>query len=202
MITLTRKAGSEFLGEKGPTIAIVSILAFMAWILFWPHGLNTDMAVGQEPETTRYEEQSGAYSEDAAELMRISHELFTRSLSILDNKKYYCLMLTHLDESEATGSRSFTLSRYENLCGIFSDAAALVDTYADRLREQTRLQPGLYEFAFHARGQEQRIGPFLSVEECSQISARLMQLGEQVFPCLPYEESRYPLVFQAGTTNP
>lgn len=200
MITLTRKAGSEFLGQKGPTIAIVSILAFMAWILLWPLGPNIDMAVGQEPETTRYEE-SATYSADAAELMRISHELFTRSLSILDNKKYYCLMRTHLDESEVTDTRSFALSRYERLCGIFSDAAALVDTYADRLRDQTRFQPGFYEFAFHAKGQEQRIGPFLSVEECSQITARLMQLGEQVFPCLPYVKSRYPLVFDTDAAS-
>ncbi|QOR38224.1 hypothetical protein HNO52_06640 [Billgrantia diversa] len=200
MIALTRKAGSEFLGKKGPTIAIVSILTFMAWILLWPQGLNIDKAVGQEPETTRYEE-SATYSSDATELMRISHELFTRSLSILDNKKYYCLMRTHLDGSEMTDTRSFTLSRYERLCGIFSDAAALVDTYADRLRDHARFRPGFYEFAFHAGGQEQRIGPFLSVEECSRITARLMQLGEQVFPCLPYAKSRYPLVFDTGAAS-
>ncbi len=196
MIALMWKAGSKFLGDKGPSIAIMMFLFFTSGILFWPHGLSVNMAVGQEQEAIRYEKIRASYSEDAAALMQTNGELFTKSLSILDNKKYYCLMLQHLGAGKVAVSRPAALPRYESLCGIFTDAAAMVDTYADRLSGWNRFYPELYEFIHLNKGTEQRIGPFLTLEECAEIAQRLASLGEQTTGCLPYEEpqraSLYP----------
>ncbi|WP_104202537.1 hypothetical protein [Billgrantia saliphila] len=190
MIALTWKAGSKFLSDKGPSIAIVVFLLFASGILFWPHGLTVNMAVGKEPEAIRYEKVSTSYSEDAADLMRVNGELFTKSLSILDNQKYYCLMQHHLGTGEAAVSRPSALPRYERLCGIFTDAAAMVDTYADRLNGWSRFHPELYEFIYLDKAAEQRIGPFLTLEECAEIAQRLASLGERTTGCLPYDESQ------------
>ncbi|MGQ4877630.1 hypothetical protein ACOJCM_03540 [Billgrantia sp. LNSP4103-1] len=186
MIRLTWKAGSEFLEEKGPSVAIVLFMTFMSWILFWPHGLNISMAIGKEPEAIKYEKVRTSYSKNAAELMRYNEDIFSRSLSILDTKKYYCLLTEYFDTGYEGGLQPAALLRYESLCEVFSDAAALVDTYADRLNGWSGFYPELHEFTWHGRSEEQRIGPFLTQAECIEIADRLARLGEHASSCGPY----------------
>jgi hypothetical protein len=189
MIRLTWKAGSEFLDEKGPSVAIMLFMSFMSWILFWPHGLNVSMAIGKEPEAVKYEKVKTAYSENAAELMRLDEDIFSRSLSILDTKKYYCLLTEYFDTGYEGGLQPAALLRYESLCDVFADAAAMVDTYADRLNGWGGFYPELHEFTLHSRGKEQRVGPFLTQAECIEIADRLASLGEHASSCAPFGHS-------------
>ncbi|MCE8019490.1 hypothetical protein HOP51_05045 [Halomonas sp. MCCC 1A11036] len=192
MIRLTWKAGSKFLDDKGPGFAIMLFVAFMSWILFWPHGLSMNMAAGMGPEAIRYEKVSTSYSQNAAELMRSNEEVFSRSLSILDTKKYHCLLTEFLSRGEQEGSQSASLARYETLCGIFTDAAAMVDTYAERLGGGGGYYPELHEFTLHTQGRERAIGPFLTQGECIKIANRLARAGEHTSHCLPYGQARHP----------
>lgn len=185
----TWKSGSRFLDEKGPGFAILLFMAFMSAILFWPHGLNVNMAEGKEPEVVRFEKIRTSYSESAAELMRFNEDMFSRSLSILDAQRYYCLMREHLAEEQARVLRSKTLSRYQALCEIFSDAAAMVDTYAERLDRWGSYYPELHEFSLYSRGRERPIGPFLTQGECIEIAVRLARVDEHTSNCMPYGQS-------------
>ncbi|MCC5884336.1 MAG: hypothetical protein JJU25_17100 [Halomonas sp.] len=186
MIKLTWKAGSKFLDEKGPGIAVVLFMTFMSWILFWPHGLSVNMAVGNEPETIKYEKIKASYSQNAAELMRLDEGIFFRTLSILDKQKYYCLLTDFFDAESEQGLRTEEVLRYESLCEVFTDAAGMVDTYVDRLNGWAGFYPELHEFTLHAMGRQQLIGPFLTQAECVEITDRLLRLGEHASNCEPY----------------
>lgn len=189
MIRLTWKAGSELINEKGPGIGITLFMAFMSWVLLWPNGLSVSMAIGKEPEAIRYEKIKSSYSRNAAELMRYNEDIFSRSLSILDTKKYYCLLTEYFDAGYNGGLRPATLGRYASLCEVFSDAVAMVDTYADRLNGWGGFYPELHGFTLRSRGQEQRIGPFLTQAECIEIAGRLARLGEHASNCGPYDQT-------------
>ncbi|MGR2739055.1 hypothetical protein ACUY1T_11470 [Billgrantia sp. Q4P2] len=190
MIRLTWKLGSKFLDDKGPGFAITLLLLFMAWILFWPHWVGINAASGEEVEDVGYEKVSAYYSKSAAELMRYDEDIFSRSLSILDTKKYYCLMTEYLDREQEVRLRPATLDHYETLCSIFSDAAAMVDTYAQRLDDWGEFHPELHELMLHARGRERTIGPFLTQGECIEIADRLSRAGEHTSHCMSYGQAQ------------
>jgi hypothetical protein len=187
MIALTWKAGSKLLDEKAPCIAILLFLTFMSWVLFWPYIQSDNVAVRKEPEVIRYEKIKSLYSEGAADLMRYNEEIFIHSLSILDTKKYYCLMeyyFSSLDES-----RTAAVLRYASLCDIFTEASTMVDSYAERLHGWGGQYPELHGFTLHVRGKEREIGPFLMLEECHRVTGRLRGQGEEVSDCMPYGHS-------------
>ncbi|MBA2780180.1 hypothetical protein [Billgrantia kenyensis] len=189
MVVLTWKAGSKFLDEKGPAIAVFLFLTFMSWILFWPGGVNNNMVVGKESEGLKYKKIKASYSESAADLMRYNEEIFSHSLSILDTKKYYCLMAYYFSSDHAGSAPPTAVLRYESLCDIFSEAAAMVDSYAERLNGWGGFYPELHGFTLQARGKEREIGPFLTFEECLRVTGRLRGQGEEVSNCMPYGHS-------------
>ncbi|MFQ3786760.1 hypothetical protein [Halomonas sp. A29] len=191
MIRLTWKLGLKFLDAKGPSFAIMLLVSFMVWILFRPYAGGVNMASGKEVEDIRYQKISVSYSQSTAELMLYDEELFSHSLSILDTKKYYCLMTEYLDREQEERLRSATLVHYEILCGIFSDAAAMVDTYADRLGGWEDSSMELHEFTFYTRSRERSIGPFLTQGECIEIADRLVQAGERISCCMPYGQAQW-----------
>lgn len=86
------------------------------------------------------------------------------------------------------------LARHVKLCSAFADAAG-------RLKGERALSLGagvlpqaLFHFSLIQAERERTIGPFFSQAECSEVAARLAQLGEQVTPCLPYEHWHYELL--------
>ena len=168
----------------------------MAWSLFWPHGDAMNIAVGKEPDSTRYDVVKASYSEGAAELMVLNEYLYSQSLSILENHKLHCLMTEHLRSDESQMKPDFNMaSRHEALCNIFGEAAAMVDTYAARLSVEDDLPVAFFKFGLYQRGEEKDVGPFLDQVECANVAARLLQLGERVETCKPYEAWLYPLLF-------
>ncbi|MBW6392412.1 hypothetical protein [Billgrantia antri] len=190
MITLTWKAGSRFLDDKGPSIAIALFAIFMSWVLFWPYGhdLGMSTAVGMEPATAGHEQAPVPVSYGAAERMRLEGDTLAHHPSILDTQNHYCLLLEHLSSGQLEQA-SVPVSRYATLCDIFTDAARMVGAYDDRLDDR-RFLTEPHGFTLHTQGTIQPVGPFYAHGECSEIAARLALMGERPSRCMPYAEIR------------
>ncbi|MDX5376035.1 MAG: hypothetical protein LPK08_00735 [Halomonas sp.] len=190
MIELTWKAGSRFLDDKGPSIAIALFAIFMSWVLFWPHGhgLGMNTAVGMEPETGGHEQASVPVAYGAAERMHLEGDTLAHYPSTLDTQNPYCLLIEHLSSGQLEQA-SVSVSRYATLCDIFTDAARMVGAY-DRLDDRERFLTEPHGFTLYTQGTIQPVGPFHAHGECSEIAARLALVGEQPSRCMPYAEIR------------
>ncbi|MFW3613857.1 hypothetical protein [Billgrantia antri] len=192
MVKLTWKAGSRFLDDKGPSIAIALFAIFMSWVLFWPHGhgLGMNTAVGMEPEAAGHEQAPDLVSYGAAERMHLEGDTMARYPSTLDTQKHYCLLIEHLSSGQQAQTTSVSMSRYATLCDIFTDAARMVGAYDDRLDGRGQFHSEPHGFTLHRQGTIQPVGPFHAHGECSEIAARLALVGEQPSRCMPYAEIR------------
>ncbi|MCE8015896.1 hypothetical protein HOP62_07390 [Halomonas sp. MCCC 1A17488] len=191
MIELMWKAGSKFLDDMGPGVAIALFAIFMSWVLSWPHGQGLAMDTADvEPEAMRYESAHTTDSRGAAELMHLEGDDLARYPSTLDMQRYYCLLIERLSSGQREQTAPVSVSRYATLCDIFTDAARRVDVYADRLDGQGGFHPEPHGFMLHRQGTVQAVGPFHAQGECSEIAARLALIGEQPSRCKPYAEIR------------
>lgn len=190
------RRGERIVFENGVVLGVMLFFSFMAWLLFWPHRSEIKVVDMRSAEVSRYEKVKASYSERVADLMSYNDYFYEQSLSILRQHKLNCLMADHaVIAGESQEVVSALAARRENLCDVFKEAADMVDTYVERLASANASSTTLLKFYHIEEDEEKEIGPFFTREECSEISSRLMQLGEQVTSCKPYEAWHYPLFF-------
>ncbi len=179
-------------------VILAAFSVLMSWMLLGPEEWEGGALEKHQVEVSEYERTERLYSDGVAELMRDYPYFYKRSLSLLQQYKVNCFMAEYAQAREGEELDLALKVRRENLCDVFADAAAMVDTYSDRLGALEEGRPALLHFSFLEGGEETSIGPFLSLEECSMIAAQLARLGEQITSCQPYEEWHYSLFFASG----
>ncbi|WP_444678169.1 hypothetical protein [Halomonas sp. E19] len=186
------------LERKAPAFALLLFMTFALGNALWPlhSAIRVAEGQGQEPRQAQYQQARLAYTAGVAELVVNHSYLFDLSQGILENKKLYCLMGEFLQQSsDAMPVSAEMLSRYANLCNVFSTAVDMLDTYADRMAQHEGLPPTLYRFTFKERGEVKEVGPFFTLQECGEITSRMAFLEVQVSACVPYEDWHYPYIF-------
>lgn len=169
------------------------LLALLVWI-FLSRGFDIVTIDRAEGTTRVHEGISGAYSNGIAELMAQHDYFYQQASTILELYAKSCSQAGRGSQVIASAVRA----RNEALCSVFTEAAKMVGTYPRRLDEGDARPQALFRFDLFEGGEERAIGPFLSRRECTVIAARLMQFGEQVTSCLPYEKWHYALFFAGG----
>ncbi|WP_104202536.1 hypothetical protein [Billgrantia saliphila] len=197
---MNKKVGnlSDLFYRYSIMIMLAAFSVLMSWMLIWPEEWERSSFKEYQVEASEYDRIERLYSDGIAELMRRHPYFYERSLSLLQQYKVNCFMAEYAQAREREELNLALKVRRENLCDVFADAAAMVDTYPDRLGALEGGRPALLHFTFLEGEEEKAIGPFLSLEECSMIAARLAQLGERVTSCQPYEEWHYSLFFASS----
>ncbi|MGQ4877629.1 hypothetical protein ACOJCM_03535 [Billgrantia sp. LNSP4103-1] len=171
------------------TCLLALLLSLAAWLLIF-RGFDIHSIEKAEGTTREHGVMDVVSSNGIAELMARHDYFYQQASTILELHGDYC------GEVDSDGNDvAIVKTRSEALCNIFTEAVEMVGSYPRRLGKEGGSPQALFRFDLLENGEEKTIGPFLSHSECSVIAARLVQFGEQVTSCLPYEEWRYELFF-------
>lgn len=188
-----RRSGSAASHKSKWMYLFAMLLALLVWI-FLSRGFDI-MTIDRAEGTTRgHVGVSGAYSNGIAELMAQHDYFYQQASTMLELYEQNCSQAGPGSQGIANAVRA----RNEALCSVFTEAAEMVGAYPRRFGEGGARPQALFRFDLLEGGEERTIGPFLSRRECSVIAARLVQFGEQVTSCLPYDKWHYELFFAGG----